>query len=59
MNESQDKILSKIKSLLYEYDLETGKDNVRLELQYPETVSYTHLIPATSGRIQKGKEIIV
>lgn len=40
LNESQDKILSKIKSLLYEYDLETGKDNVRLELQYPESKDF-------------------
>ena len=33
-------VLTKIKSLLFEFDLETGEDNVRLELQYPESKDY-------------------
>ena len=36
----QEKVLTKIKSLLFEFDLETGEDNVRLELQYPESKDY-------------------
>ena len=40
LNEEQKKILDKIENLLFEYDLETGKDNVRLELQYPESKDY-------------------